>query len=325
MDLDRKQKQVQQEADRAASKQTRDTPLERTKSCEGLGISLPGCVILNSKPGGGKSHLLRYIMYCNRHKFKHGIVFSNSVFRKGNMDYIPTFEDTPEDKKEYLNFKHPIYDETILMNFLNGQMQYEEEERPLGFVLFDDAITDPGMWMSAPILKAATMYRHFNIFLGISTQYINKIPPIVRECASQVGLFWMAGKRSSDAAYESYGQDFDDAKSFARWLDHMTGPANSHKFAWKDKFNEAPWRICRAPETIPRFRIDYGKISELDGKKPKKRKRKQAKPKLNAVQRNFVGLGNHIKNKIGKYGHEDVPPEHRPPKRAKRELNFATF
>lgn len=240
-----------------------------------LGVTLPGMLVLNSKPRGGKSHLARYLVYSNRKHIAHGIAFSKSAFRPGNLEYIPNFEGDPR----YMNFKHMVFSDAVLREFLNGQARYPEGERPLGLIMFDDDISDPNMWNSPSVIDAATMYRHYNIWLIISTQYINKLSTTVRECASQVALFKMDSKRSIDAAYEAYGQEFEDAEQFKRWLFQVTAQPELHNFAWKDKINDAPWEVCRAPANIPKFRLEYGlkcsgRAKKGGGQKPSgKRKR----------------------------------------------------
>lgn len=83
----------------------------------------------------------------------------------------------------------------------------------------------------------------------------------------------MDSKRSIDAAYEAYGQEFDDEKEFKRWLYESTQPPEAHNFCWKDKFNDKPWEICRAPKDIPKFRLEFGLKEEAQSKKGRKRKR----------------------------------------------------
>ena len=117
----------------------------------------------------------------------------------------------------------------------------------------DDDISEANMFNDEAMLDAATMYRQYNLLILISTQYINKISTTFRECASQVGLFKMDSKRSINAAYESYGQDFEDENAFRKWLFEATTPVEKHNFCWKDKMNDAPWQILRAPAAIPSF------------------------------------------------------------------------
>jgi hypothetical protein len=257
-----------------------------------LDVSLPGMVVLNSKPGGGKSHLARYLFYLNRHRFAHGIVFSKSAFRPGNLDYIPNFGGTPEDVRQYYNFKHMRYNRDVLKAFLEGQARYPEGQRPLGFIYVDDDVSEKNMFEDEYIIDAATMYRQYNVLFIIATQYVNKVSTTVRECASQVGLFKMDSKRSLEAAYESYGQEFEDFNDFRDWLNKATTPGTLHNFCWKNKMEDKPWEILRAPANIPKFRLDYGRKPDADkGKKTRKRKRTRSKKEKSIMQKDFDALG----------------------------------
>lgn len=102
----------------------------------------------------------------------------------------------------------------------------------------------------------------------------------------------MDSKRSIDAAYEAYGQEFDDPHEFKSWLFESTQPPESHNFCWKDKFNDKPWEICRAPKDIPKFRMEFG-LKQVEEKKGKKRKRKPKK-RNNEFGRNFGGVMSHV-------------------------------
>jgi hypothetical protein len=262
----------------------------------GLRVTIPGMVVLNSKPGGGKSHLTRYLMSEYRDQFAHGIAFSRSAFRPGNLDYMPNFEGTPKEQQRYLNFKHLYYEEEVLRNFLDLQAGYPEEERPLGFVIFDDDTSDPGMWKTSAMQDAATMYRQFNILLIINTQYVNLIPPVIRECAMQVAIFKTDTDRAIQACYDSYGQDFNRREEFQHFLFTATKDAvlgqKEHKFIWKDKEMDGPWRVLKAPTTIPKFRIEYGEKSSAKGRGKGKSK------SAHASKRSTRGIGQNILNHV---------------------------
>ncbi len=266
-----------------------------------LTVSLPGMILLNSKPGGGKSHLARYIFYVNRKKFRHGIVFSKSCFRPGNIDYVPNYEGTPKDVKTHRNFKHMRYNKAVMKAFLDGQAAYPEGKRPLGFVYIDDDISESNMFNDEYMLDAATMYRQYNILLIVCTQHVNKLSTTFRECASQVALFKMDSLGSIKACYESYGQEFEDINRFRSWLFDNTTPMEMHKFCWKDKMNDRPWEVLVAPRKIPFFRFDYGRIEKVKKvvtnrkrKRQGRRERKQAakRPReSHPVYDEFAALG----------------------------------
>jgi hypothetical protein len=121
--------------------------------------SIPGLIIVCGMQGGGKSHLIRYLMHENRKKFDWGIVFSNTSFSADNFDYI--------DKR----FVHAKYDEDVLANLKSIHEQLVEKgKKPSAFVIFDDCLFGP-QWRSAEFLSLMTQLRHYGITCIISCQY----------------------------------------------------------------------------------------------------------------------------------------------------------
>jgi hypothetical protein len=94
-----------------------------------MNISIPGMIIICGLQGGGKSHLICYIMHENQKKFDWGIVFSNTGFLADNFDCI--------DKR----FLHAKYDELTLANLKSIHEQLVEKgKKPCRFVIFDDCL-----------------------------------------------------------------------------------------------------------------------------------------------------------------------------------------
>jgi hypothetical protein len=212
-----------------------------------LPISIPGVLIINSKSGGGKSHLISYLFYelaYVRKQVAYGIAFSKTIHDPGNLSYIP------------MKYKYPHYEEEALKNLLELQSRIPEAQRPNAFVLFDDCISDSKQWNSPVLLDAITQCRHFHLWIILSTQSINKIPNAMREGAFQVAIFYTDTKRSLEAAYESYGQDFESFQSFKQFLQNHTG---QYRFLFKNKCKdgEDDWKVFRCPPHIPRFQLNY--------------------------------------------------------------------
>lgn len=202
---------------------------------------------MNSKSGGGKSHLISYLFYelvYLRKQAAYGIAFSKTIYNASNLFYIPE------------KYKYPSYDEKALKNLIDLQKRIPEEKRPTAFVLFDDCISDKKQWNSPVLLDAVTQCRHWKLWVVISTQYINKVPPSMREGAYQVAIFYTDTKRSLEAAYESYGQDFENFQSFKQFLQSHTG---QHRFLFKNKCEDGGngWKVYRCPPHIPRFHLNY--------------------------------------------------------------------
>ena len=225
-----------------------------------LPICAPGFLMNVSRQGGGKSHLDRYLMYENQRNFPWGVVFSKTVFDEENIPYIP------------LQYKHLGYQRDVLIGLMRLQLSYPKEIRPTGFIIFDDCITGT-MWNDEVLQDAFTQMRHYHFFIIVCTQYLNKVPPIIREQASDVALFHMETKRSMDAAFESYGGDFEDIKDFRRFIVGLG--KGTHKFAYQNKFVSDKWFVCRAPAEIPPFMMNMPPLPEQEPKKPKKHKKRK--------------------------------------------------
>jgi hypothetical protein len=212
-----------------------------------LPISIPGVFILNSKAGGGKSHLISYLFYelgYVRNQLAYGVAFSKTIHDPHNLYYIP------------MKYKYPHYDEQVLRNLMDIQSNIPKEKRPNAFVLFDDCISDRKQWNSPVLLDAITQCRHYHLWIVISTQAINKVPNPIREGAFQVAIFYTDTKRSLEAAYESYGQDFENFASFKNFLQQHTG---DYRFLFKNKCKNSDnaWKVYRCPPHIPHFVLKY--------------------------------------------------------------------
>lgn len=224
-------------------------------------ISMPGVCLINSKSQGGKSHAAHCIFYANRSKFAWGVAFSNTVFNEDNMTFVP---------KE---FKHRRYNKEVLREVLVLQLSVPQERRPLVFIAFDDCITDFHM-EDKVLMEAITQTKHYNIFIMITTQSINKVPNFARENAFQVLLFKMFSKNQLDAAYDSYGQDFETVKDFKKRVNNRLG---DHVFAFINRHGAGEWKFCKfPPPPLPRFQFRYGpsdyvEDDKKDGHKKKKK------------------------------------------------------
>jgi hypothetical protein len=210
-----------------------------------MNVSIPGLLIICGLQGGGKSHLIRYIMHENQKKFDWGIVFSNTGFSADNFNYI--------DKR----FVHAKYDEFALANLKSIHEQLVEKgKKPSGFVIFDDCLFGK-QWRSEEFLSLMTQLRHYGITCISSCQYPQAIPLVFRSNAFQVAMFNMTSKPTIEALYNSYGQMFDSYTDFKKYLLEHTG---DHCFVFYDARNgatsldERP-KVMKCPEKIGKFQI----------------------------------------------------------------------
>lgn len=216
-----------------------------------MNILVPSLIIITASIGSGKSHLLRYIMNEIKDKLDYGIVFSHTIFDDENLEYIP--------KK----FKHKIYNPDLIKSLMKIQAAQPKKTRKRAFVILDDFLggkstkTSPS-WSTCPVFRdLATELRHYNVFVVINTQYINTVPPIIREQALNVAIFNSDTERSLEALYESYGQSF---KKFNLFRDHILENVKEHNFLWysrKVSNMKDRYKIMNAPKKIPKFMLRY--------------------------------------------------------------------
>lgn len=135
-----------------------------------LKIFKPGLVLLVSEPGGGKTHLERYIMYENKDDIEYGQVFSPSAFRSVNFDYVPPYENIKEEMNTYHNFKHLQYDNDKLQVFLDYQSTIPKDECKLSVIWVDDDLKESKkMFNSCAMITAYTGFRHWKLLIIICT------------------------------------------------------------------------------------------------------------------------------------------------------------
>jgi hypothetical protein len=135
------------------------------------------------------------------------------------------------------------------------QSEYPENRAA---VIFDDCL-DQKAFASQLFLDLTTQYRHYNISLFICTQYGFRIPPVVRECASRVGIFRLTTERSLKAAYESFGAFFKTYDEFRSYVIDETG---DYKFVWYIANSSAEnrdevYHTAKAPPELPDVRFEY--------------------------------------------------------------------
>jgi hypothetical protein len=210
-----------------------------------LPILILRLTIICGLQGGGKSHLIRYIIYENQKKFDWGIVFSNTGFLADNFEYI--------DKQ----FIHSKYDEFTLSNLKSIHEQLVEKgKKPSGFVIFDDCLFGK-QWRSEEFLSLMTQLWHYGITCIISCQYPQAIPPVFCSNAFQVAIFNITSKPTIEALYNLYRQMFDSYTDFKKYLLENTG---DHYFVFYDARNGATslderYKVMKCPEKIPDFVI----------------------------------------------------------------------
>lgn len=108
------------------------------------------------------------------------------------------------------------YDSDRLQKFMDQQAELVEEmgdDAPEAFLILDDVL-GVANFADKVFTRLMSCYRHYRISVFLASQYIYKIPPLIRECAKYVFIFKQTTKRSFEALYETYGYLFEKLDDF---------------------------------------------------------------------------------------------------------------
>jgi hypothetical protein len=166
-------------------------------------------------PGSGKTTAISYTIAM---KFQNGCFDSLVLCCAGDVDkdypYIP----------EKLRAKRPY--ETAVERFI----QHQEKKNKTGEAkkwlwIFDDCVGAIN-WNESALQRFIANHRKWNSDIIIATQYIFKIPPLIREAATRANIFEQQTKKSIEAIFDSYGQTFENYKAFKEYLMKTTNRKN---------------------------------------------------------------------------------------------------
>lgn len=209
----------------------------------------PGFTLIIGKPNSGKTFLLKYLLMLDHESYnklpiKYGLIFTTTKFNKHYETIFPS------------DFIHSSYNPDALQGLLD--IQSETAAQNPAVVIFDDCLDMKG-FTSQLFLNLTTTYRHYNITVYLITQYVYRVPPTVRECASRVAIFRTTTERSLKACYESFGGFFSKYDDFRKFVIEKTG---DYSFIWYIANSSAEqidqvYKVLKCPQKIPDFNFIY--------------------------------------------------------------------
>ena len=141
-------------------------------------------VAICAKTGGGKSYLLKYLLSIEAKKFSKIFCISpTEPLNKFYSDIIPA------------NCIHDTFSEKWLMQLIKKAMEYKKnpDNKPKHILLILDDVGDL-IHESKALEIIAIKGRHFHVNFVILAQYINMIPPCVR---NQIGVMCVGQQNSA--------------------------------------------------------------------------------------------------------------------------------
>lgn len=220
-------------------------------------LKLPNIFLLIASCGSGKTHFLRYLLYkFNKHNsFDNHLVISNTSKYTGEYSFIPS------------KYIHSEYQDQLIENLMNIQKRNPKFRTAL---ILDDCLGSVN-FNSNTIIRLFTQYRHLNITIFLTTQYICKISTTIRECCNYIFIFKQTIKRSINNIFENYGyliqkancflgnnrflgnqsqMKFNDVNIFTNFLEQNT---NKFSCLFLDIRHKQCMRV-KAPNKIPDFK-----------------------------------------------------------------------
>jgi hypothetical protein len=212
-----------------------------------LNLDYPFSIIITGMPGAGKTGFIKYIFLSNHptykeDPFKYGIVFTNTKF-DNEYDYCPQ------------KYVHAAYNEDILRNFIELQ---KENSHHKTFIVFDDCL-DKKAFQSKLFTELVTQYRHLNINLIITAQYLKLVTPAMKECCRYAILLKSSTEDSIKSNYESFGFGFSDRKKFEEYIRENCVNYGAILVDRRAKQDEPLYQVKRAPDpkTLPKFTYKF--------------------------------------------------------------------
>lgn len=226
-------------------------------------LELPALVILAGSSKSGKTHALKSLLLDHtlnrKNGFKFGLVFTSTKF---NCEYSQNIPDKyileGFDINILYNFVERIkdkYGKTIEKNIKKGIST--NTGVPPSFIIFDDIISSINQ--NDKFFKCfISTFRHYNISVFISVQYIHQVSPLIRQQANYAFIFHHEQKKSIESLFYSFGGSFENEKQFKNFLQDLTKERYHCLVYIKDEYEkDKKYLDYKAPAEIPKIKLKY--------------------------------------------------------------------
>lgn len=170
-------------------------------------------ILFIGRPGSGKTHAIKYLLFCKRHIIPVGVVFAGTESSN--------------------SFWSSMFPKTFIFNSVDvGQVEnvvarqaHHMAQMPNGWVamVFDD-VADDKQSLNAPIFKTILKNgRHFRIFFIIVCQYMTDLPPALRNNADFVFIYREPSITTRKKLFDNFGGVCGDFSTFSHIMDAITG------------------------------------------------------------------------------------------------------
>lgn len=165
-------------------------------------IKTPSIVLAVGHCGSGKTVAMQYTIKTLK-AFDFVVVLSNTASMNGDYDFLKD-----------IGLDHRIYNGSQCDKVFKTIMKIQEfsKEKKRVAIVCDDILGS--LTNSKTFLKLSSTYRHFNISLFLTSQYVSAQTTIIRELANYCFIFESRTDSSRKAIYQSY---FGDCGTFVEF------------------------------------------------------------------------------------------------------------
>lgn len=198
-------------------------------------IKLPFILNINGFCGSGKSYFINYFIKSFKSEFSCIIIFSNTA------NFTQDYEFLNNENIKHFIFGSLDVDEKIQMT-MNIQKKNRLNNNPAKvLIIFDDIF---GSINNSKIFKnLITTYRHYNISIIFSAQYVSGAQTYLREISNFVILFNQRTQNALKLCYENYFADTYD--TYTDFKTHFVNKLKNFHFYFIDRINNKKYiMVC---------------------------------------------------------------------------------
>lgn len=176
-------------------------------------------ILIIARPGAGKSHLIKNLLYKKKHILPAGVFFSGSEGSNHDYEkYIP---------KIFIHDAPSVDNLTPLYNFKRRQNLATNILEPLGFnpwcaCVFDDSTSDIKYLKKSIVGEMYKNGRHWRQFNVTATQYAIDFPSNIRGAVDGTFILTEPKRNLREKLYENYCSSLDSFSEFNDLMDQLT-------------------------------------------------------------------------------------------------------
>lgn len=225
-------------------------------------FDFPSLIIFAGSSKSGKTYAIKSIIINNafpksKSSFNFGLVFTSTKFNSDYTSFLPNESVIEGFNIDLLNnFKEEIknkYEDVIQRNIKKGR--HPNYGVPASFIVLDDIVSLIKQ-KDKSFQNFISTFRHYNISVFISVQYIHQIVPIIRQQADYAVIYYHDQAISIKALNESFGSGFENEREFKKFLHEKT----------KNRFNciiyqkhdyDNKYIVWKAPSDVPKVMFKF--------------------------------------------------------------------